>query len=386
MKILSVVGARPNLIKIASISKAIEKYNQECEDSASKEIIEQCIVHTNQHYDTQMSECFFEELKIPAPDINLNVGSGSHAQQTARIIERFEPVLLEEMPDVLLVVGDVNSTIACTLVASKIQYPSGHSICRPLIVHVEAGLRSFDRTMPEEINRVLTDSISDLFFVTEENAITNLKREGIDSGNIFFVGNVMIDTLLYYVNQINNSKRKKNIEVENTYGIVTIHRPSNVDDPELLLELVKCLNNVAGKIQLILPLHPRTRGNLIKFNLLKELDNEKIKIVDPLGYLDFLHLIKDATLILTDSGGIQEETTALGIPCITLRENTERPITVTQGSNYLVGLSPEKILNTVNMILSGKGKKSKVPQLWDGKAGERIIAEIVGWFKNSAKC
>ena len=380
MKILSVVGARPNLIKIASISKAIEKYNQEHDGSTSIETIKHCIVHTNQHYDVQMSECFFEELKIPTPDINLNVGSGSHAQQTAMIIERFEPVLLEEMPDVLIVVGDVNSTIACTLVASKIQYPSGYSIRRPLIVHVEAGLRSFDRTMPEEINRVLTDFISDLHFVTEEDAIANLKREGVNPESIFFVGNVMIDTLFYYINQVNSSKKTKNIEVDNSYGIVTIHRPSNVDDPELLMKLVKCFNKIAEQIQLILPLHPRTRGNLIKFNLFKELDNEKIIIADPLGYLDFLHLVKDATLILTDSGGIQEETTALGIPCITLRENTERPITVTQGSNYLVGLSPEKILNTVNMILLGKGKKSKVPQLWDGKAAERIIAEIISRF------
>lgn len=385
MKLLSVAGARPNFMKLASIAHAVKTHNENHSASSSHEKIVHIIVHTGQHYDEQMSKNFFGELGIPEPDVNLEVGSMSHAQQTAEIMKRFESVLLQEMPDFLLVVGDVNSTIACTLVASKIIYPGANKAKRPIIIHVEAGLRSFDRDMPEEINRILTDSISDLLFVTERQAIENLKNEGVDSKKIHFVGNVMIDTLCQHLELAKNSNIKNKLEIVSPYGLVTLHRPSNVDKPETLKPLINCLETISKKLRLVFPIHPRTRNNLQKFNMLKELENDnKIKLTNPLGYLDFLNLVKDSALVLTDSGGIQEETTVLGVPCVTLRENTERPVTVTEGSNYLIGIQPERIIETVDMILSGNGKESIIPEFWDGKAGERIITTIVQTFKNAS--
>ncbi len=381
MKLISIAGARPNFMKLASIARAVQDHNKSVGDSSNQSVIDHIIVHTGQHYDAQMSQNFFVELGIPKPDVNLEVGSMSHAQQTAEIMRKFEPVLQQERPDLLLVVGDVNSTIACTLVASKIIYPDNCTTERPLIVHVEAGLRSFDRAMPEEINRILTDSLSDLLFVTEEQAVTNLKREGISADKVHFVGNVMIDTLYHHLELAKKSSIKDELEIIKPYGLVTLHRPSNVDKSETLKPLVECLKEISKKLPLIFPLHPRTRNNLQKFNLLNELEKENIKLVEPLGYLDFLNLVKDARFVLTDSGGIQEETTVLSVPCVTLRENTERPITVQVGSNYLTGIQTENILNTVDLILSNKGKVSKIPQFWDGKAGERIVSELVSTYR-----
>ena len=376
---MSIAGARPNFMKLAAIARAIEKHNQQLnKTNNSRNPLNHIIVHTGQHYDAKMSHSFFEDLGIPIPDINLEVGSGTHASQTAEIMKRFEPVLLEETPDVLLVVGDVNSTIACTLVASKIHYPKDHKRLRPLIVHVEAGLRSFDRDMPEEINRILTDAISDMLFVTEESAITHLQREGVEKEKIYFVGNVMIDTLHQHLEKAAASTIKKQLEISKPYILVTLHRPSNVDSKEALLPLINCLHSIAKQRLLVFPLHPRTRNSLKNFELLKGLEeNPRIVLAEPLGYINFLNLIKDADIVITDSGGIQEETTVLKVPCVTLRENTERPVTVTEGSNYLIGTNPEKIQATVELILSGKGKMGSIPELWDGKAGERIISILV---------
>ncbi|MDR4503449.1 MAG: UDP-N-acetylglucosamine 2-epimerase (non-hydrolyzing) [Candidatus Scalindua sp.] len=381
MKLLSVAGARPNFMKLASIASAVKKHNNDALHQSARENIEHIIVHTGQHYDKSMSHWFFDELGIPKPDVNLEVGSLSHAQQTAEIMRRFEPIVLKEMPDVLLVVGDVNSTIACTLVASKIHYPAGQRTIRPVIVHVEAGLRSFDRNMPEEINRILTDSLSDLLFVTEEEAVKNLKREGVNEEKIHFAGNVMIDTLKSHLEKAEGSHIKRDLGLNVPYGLVTLHRPSNVDNQELMRQLVDCLVNISNKQKLVFPMHPRTRKNLEEFDLLKRLKSEKIILEGPLGYLDFLSLVKGATLVLTDSGGIQEETTVLGIPCVTLRENTERPVTVTKGSNYLTGTNPVNIIETVDLILSKRGKKSTIPPFWDGKAGERIISSIMDNYR-----
>jgi UDP-N-acetylglucosamine 2-epimerase (non-hydrolysing) len=380
MKIMSIAGARPNFMKLASIVRAVEKYNKNNDGS---KIIDHIIVHTGQHYDARMSHAFFKDLGLPEPDINLGVGSGSHAFQTAEIMEKIEPVLLDYCPDVLLVVGDVNSTIACTLVAAKIEYPEAPSANneplrkRPLIVHVEAGLRSFDRDMPEEVNRILTDALSDLLFITEEGAIKHLQNEGVHADKIHFCGNVMIDTLQQHLNRSDSSPIKQLLDVPEKYGLVTLHRPSNVDQKETLQPLVECLHRIAARCPLVFPVHPRTEHSLQQFELWQELkDNKNIILADPLGYIDFLNLVKDATVVITDSGGIQEETTVLGVPCVTLRENTERPVTVTVGTNYLIGTDPVKIMDTVNMILDGQGKKGKIPQYWDGHAGDRIV-EII---------
>ena len=380
MKLLSIAGARPNFMKLASIANAVRISNNVKSSALNK--IEHVIVHTGQHYDEKMSQKFFDELNIPKPDVNLEVGSMSHAQQTAEIMKRFESVLLKEMPDFLLVVGDVNSTIACALVASKIIYSESCKVRRPLIIHVESGLRSFDRTMPEEINRILTDSLSDLLFVTEPQAIDNLKSEGINPEKIHFVGNVMIDTLCQHIDLAGKINKKGELDVKGAYGLVTLHRPSNVDKAETLKPIIECLKTVSEKLPLVFPLHPRTRNNLQRFELLDEIEkNDKIIITNPLGYLDFLSLVKDSKLALTDSGGIQEETTVLNIPCVTLRENTERPVTVTEGSNYLIGTNPEKILETVWQILDGKGKVSNIPKFWDGKAGNRIVSCILEEYR-----
>jgi len=362
-------------MKLAAIAKAVTKHNE----SGILPLIHHIIVHTGQHYDEKMSKSFFEELSIPKPDINLEVGSGTHAQQLAEIMKRFEPVLLAEQPDVLLVVGDVNSTIACTLVASKIEYPLARGRKRPILVHVEAGLRSFDRDMPEEINRILTDALSDLLFVTEQSGVDNLLREGVDENKIHFAGNVMIDTLIQHLEKAKQSDIKKRLEIPMRYGLVTLHRPSNVDRKEVLEPLVECVEQIAEQIFLVFPVHPRTFSKLTEFSLMDRLQtNSNILVTEPLGYLNFLNLTQTATVIITDSGGIQEETTYLGVPCVTLRENTERPVTITEGTNYLLGGTDySKIFATVFQILDGNTKKATIPKFWDGKAGERIIETLV---------
>ena len=378
MKLMSIAGARPNFMKVASITEAIKRHNIQ----GKSPYIEHILVHTGQHYDAKLSQCFFDELALPRPDINLEVGSASHATQTAEIMKRFEPVLLESQPDALLVVGDVNSTIACALVASKIVYPTANrfGLNRALIVHVEAGLRSRDRSMPEEINRVLTDAISDILFVTEEDAIANLRDEGIPNEKIHLVGNVMIDTLKCHREKARARSVKKALGINRNYGLVTLHRPSNVDSKNSLESLLKCLFEISCQIPLIFPVHPRTRANMKRFGLWDQASSLKeLRLIEPLTYLDFLNLLETATLVLTDSGGIQEETTVLKVPCITLRENTERPITITIGTNYLVGTDPKKILETARAILSGNGRQGKIPPYWDGRAGERILELVLNF-------
>ena len=383
MKCISIAGARPNFMKLASIADAIESYNKN-KPAYYTNSIEHIIVHTGQHYDHKMSKSFFEDLGIPKPAINLEVGSGTHAQQTAEIMKRFEGVLLRETPDVLLVVGDVNSTIACALDAAKIQYPAKHILKRPMIVHVEAGLRSFDREMPEEINRILTDSLSDLLFITEESAIGNLQKEGCQPEKVHFVGNVMIDTLKHHLQKAKKSKIASELKLDIPFGVITLHRPSNVDHPDLLKSLVECFVEISNNLKIVFPIHPRTKHNLDRFGIMPLLENAvNITLLDPLGYLDFLGLVNRAALLLTDSGGIQEETTYLGIPCITLRKNTERPVTVTEGTNYLIGTDTKKISETVSLILGGKGKEARIPKYWDGNAGDRIIKILVETFSNT---
>lgn len=357
-KIISVVGARPNFMKIAPIHRAMQKYGDR---------IQHLICHTGQHYDEKMSKIFFEDLELPQPDFYLGVGSGSHAEQTANVMMKFEKILLEQKPDMIIVVGDVNSTIACSLTAAKLHIK---------IVHVEAGLRSGDRDMPEEINRVLTDAISDLLFVTEKSGIENLRREGVSNGKVYFTGNVMIDSLAYFKPKANNSTILKNYNLEkNKYVLVTLHRPSNVDNIEQLEELISLLNSIAEMRKVLFPIHPRTKKNLEDFDLSAKM-NSNIILTEPIGYLDFLALTSNAELILTDSGGIQEESTYLGVQCITLRTTTERPITVEIGTNQLLGTDLKKAKNAALEVLNGKIKNGKIPDLWDGKAAERIV-EII---------
>ena len=333
------------------------------------DVFETSLVHTGQHYDFEMSGVFFQGLQIPDPDIHLNVGSHSHAVQTARIMIAFEKVVMKNKPDLVVVVGDVNSTVACALVASKLGVK---------VAHVEAGLRSFDRTMPEEINRVVTDSISDYLFVSEESGLRNLKREGVASEKVHFVGNVMIDSLIWAGPLLGQSKILDRLNLtEKGYGVVTLHRPSNVDSNGSLSEIYDILRLVSEKIKLIYPVHPRTRIMLERYGLLEKLTAlTNLRLTDPLGYLDFVRLMKDSRFVLTDSGGIQEETTALGVPCLTMRENTERPVTVTQGTNTLVGKDKRRIARCVTNILRGNFKQGTVPALWDGRASQRI-ADII---------
>jgi len=336
------------------------------------------LVHTGQHYDAAMKHSFFEQLNIPEPDIDLGVGSASHAVQTAEVMKRIEPVLDNLMPDAILVVGDVNSTIASALVSVKKGIP---------VFHVEAGLRSGDRTMPEEINRILTDQISDMLFTTEKNALDNLVNEGIDPQRIHFVGNVMIDSLRYnLVNAIapdhmfsSQCSKDKSSRFNAGYGVVTLHRPSNVDDPEVLRCLLTVLQEISGSLPLVFPVHPRTRQSIDDAGLEDLISGPQFLVLPPLGYQEMLGLMKDSKMVLTDSGGMQEETTALGIPCITLRENTERPITVEQGSNTITGSDPGKIMACFNEIISSGGKAGHIPELWDGKAAERIASIISDW-------
>jgi UDP-N-acetylglucosamine 2-epimerase (non-hydrolysing) len=324
------------------------------------------IVHTGQHYDPNMSDVFFRDLGIPAPDRHLDVGSGSHAEQTAKIMVAFERVLLEDPPDLVVVVGDVNSTVACSLTAKKLGVR---------VAHVEAGLRSFDMTMPEEINRKLTDAISDLLFVTEESGMRNLRAEGVPEERIHLVGNVMIDTLLRNMGRVESREFAPSEPVRafcgtgRRYAVLTLHRPSNVDRKETLAPLWGAISEIARDVPVLFPVHPRTRGKIEAFGL----DGAGVTMIDPVGYLDMLYSVKGAALVLTDSGGLQEETTALGVPCVTIRENTERPSTVEVGTNYLAGTHPEAILSAAREILSGNGKKGNVPPLWDGQAAERIV-------------
>ena len=332
------------------------------------------LVHTGQHYDGKMSQLFFEDLGIPSPQVNLEVGSASHARQTALIMERFEPVLLEHLPDAVLVVGDVNSTIACSLVSVKLGIP---------VFHVEAGLRSFDRSMPEEINRVVTDSISDLLFVSEPSGIENLRREGIPDERIHFVGNVMIDTLETCRTRAAASPILERLGVrKEEYALVTLHRPASVDDPKTLGPLLEALAEIQKELVIIFPVHPRTRKMIESHGFGAKIESMKqLRMIEPQGYLDFLKLIENARVVLTDSGGIQEETTILGIPCLTLRVNTERPVTISQGTNQLVGLDPTRILGAYHSLQSGQHSSAKRPEKWDGHAAERIAAIIDSLYR-----
>ncbi len=352
LKLLLVAGARPNFMKVAPLLWEIQK----------RDDIDAFLVHTGQHYDERMSQRFFAELNIPAPDANLEVGSGSHAVQTAEVMKRFEPVLLQQKPDVVLVVGDVNSTLACTLTAAKLDVP---------VAHVEAGLRSNDRSMPEEINRILTDAISTWLFVSEPSGLANLRAENVASERIHFVGNVMIDTLIACQPRIAKSRILETVGVmPGGYAVLTMHRPANVDRPDVFAGLMGAITRLQNDIPFVFPVHPRTRKAIDEF-VGAPLPN--LIFTEPLGYLDFMKLLGDARFVLTDSGGVQEETTYLGVPCLTMRENTERPVTVTQGTNRLVGLDPEMIIAEGLVALEGGAGQCGVPELWDGRASERIL-------------
>jgi len=367
IRLLSVVGARPNFMKIAPIVDELKKLPT----------IEHCLVHSGQHYDELLSGNFFADLGLPKPDVNLQTGSGSHAVQTAEIMKRIEPVLLDYKPQLVLVVGDVNSTIAAALTAVKLGIG---------VAHIEAGLRSFDMTMPEEINRKLTDAVSSLLFVTEQSGVENLKHEGVPPENVFLVGNVMIDCLLRHREVAAKSPILDGLGVHRDgsgcrpYGVLTLHRPSNVDDPKTLQGILSAVSVLAADFPVFFPIHPRTRKNVESFGLTRYLANRgaenRVGIVplDPLGYLDFLSLNDRARIVFTDSGGVQEETTVLGVPCLTLRENTERPATVEHGSNQVVGVNPDRILAAARYILQKPAPESQRPPLWDGKAAPRIVA------------
>ncbi len=374
MKIVLVVGARPNFMKIAPIVDALRRWNE-----TATEPVSHLLVHTGQHYDEKMYDAFFRDLQIPRPDVDLEVGSGSHAVQTAEVMIRFERVCTAEKPDWVLVVGDVNSTAAASLVAVKL----GIRVC-----HVEAGLRSRDRSMPEEINRLVTDAIADLLFTTSRDADDNLRAEGVPDDKIRFVGNVMIDTLRKQMGRLDEVRPPRLVAHGERYGVVTLHRPSNVDRREVFSGILGALADIAKEIPLIFPIHPRTRKMAATFGLegiFRELPTGSAEpvvpglyVLEPLGYHAFLNLWKDAALVLTDSGGLQEETTALGIPCLTLRENTERPVTLWEGTNVLVGTDPRNILEEARKILSGEGKRGGTPELWDGHAADRIVAALAG--------
>lgn len=359
MKTLCVVGARPNFMKAAPVIEALRK----------RPDVSVMLVHTGQHYDRQMSALFFEELGLPKPDLDLEVGSGSHGEQTGQIMIRMAPVLQREKPDLVMVFGDVNSTVAAALCAAKMGIA---------VAHVEAGLRSFDRTMPEEINRICTDHLSDYLFTTEPSGRTNLLNEGIPDAKIFFVGNVMVDTLLKHRERARacHYGRKLGLTPE-TYGIMTLHRPSNVDDADVLAGILDAVRTISEELPIVFPCHPRTQRHLGQLNADR---NGHLLVIQPLGYLDFLSLMTEARLVLTDSGGIQEETTVLGIPCLTLRDNTERPVTMEQGTNVLVGNSPERILAAARKVLGQGSCKGSTPELWDGKAAWRIGAVLRNGF------
>ncbi|WP_432377745.1 non-hydrolyzing UDP-N-acetylglucosamine 2-epimerase [Duganella sp. P38] len=372
-RILCVVGARPNFMKMAPIIAAFDALAPQ---------LSAVLLHTGQHYDVAMNHQYFSALGMRAPDINLEVGSGSHAQQTAEVMRRFEPAMDEVKPSAVLVVGDVNSTLACALVACKRGIP---------VVHVEAGLRSYDRTMPEEINRVLTDQLSDLLFTTESSAREQLLREGIEGDRIHFVGNVMIDTLLSNLDRAVPAStvaalagRPHFTDNEQGYALLTLHRPANVDDPAILRSLLETARLIGNRTPLLFPLHPRTRAMIERAGLQSLIDHPGILALPPMGYLEMLGLMRGARVVLTDSGGVQEETTALSVPCITLRENTERPITVEQGSNTIAGVEPSAIMAAYNKVLAGGGKTGRVPLFWDGQAAGRIAHILLRWLQERA--
>jgi UDP-N-acetylglucosamine 2-epimerase (non-hydrolysing) len=359
MKIILVAGARPNFMKVAPLIWQLRQKR------GSNNSVSWKLIHTGQHYDYEMSKVFFEELDIPEPDYFLGAGSGTHAEQTAKVMVEFEKVCLGERPDVVVVVGDVNSTLACSVTAKKL----GISIA-----HVEAGLRSGDMSMPEEINRIVTDSIADYLFVSEQSGIENLKREGKDAKQIFFVGNVMIDTLYHSLQKLTHVQNPKKLNTP--YAVVTLHRPSNVDKKDTLKDILLALGEISNDMNIYFPIHPRTEKNLEKFSLHSLLEDTHIQLIPPMPYLEFLALWKDAALVLTDSGGIQEETTTLGIPCFTIRENTERPITITEGTNTLVGTTGKEILKAYKSFKSSEKKEGKIPEFWDGKTAQRIIETL----------
>ena len=368
--VLCVVGARPNYMKMAPLLRAIE---------ARADMPPAVLVHTGQHYDFNLNDRLFVDLDLPAPDVNLEVGSGSHAVQTAEVMKRFEPVIDQYRPSCVVVVGDVNSTLACSLVASKLNVP---------VAHVEAGLRSFDRSMPEEINRVLTDQIAALLYTTERSAHANLAREGIDGQRVHFVGNLMIDSLLSALPKAVSAVdlfRREGLNAawaseKPGYAVITLHRPSNVDDAETLSSVVAILSEVAQRMPVIWPIHPRTRAKIDKFGLGDRLNGQRVARLPAQGYLDMVGLMRDAALVLTDSGGVQEETTALGIPCLTMRPNTERPITVDEGTNTLVGAERGRILAVVDDVIRTGGKRGRIPEYWDGKAAPRIADHMAHWL------
>jgi UDP-N-acetylglucosamine 2-epimerase (non-hydrolysing) len=352
VNLFHIIGARPNFMKVAPVLNALK----------GRENVVQTLVHTGQHYDVNMSDVFFQQLGMPAPDVNLAVGSGTHAKQTAEIMIRLEPLVVERQPDIVLVYGDVNSTVATALVCAKLGVRVGH---------VEAGLRSFDRTMPEEINRLVTDHLADLLFTPSQDGDGNLQREGIPAEKIFCVGNVMIDSL---VRLLPLARESKTDGLPDRYALVTLHRPANVDDSVTLKGLLESLLEVNRDLAVVFPAHPRTRKRIADFGL----NAGQLRLLDPLPYVDFLGLQSRATVVITDSGGIQEETTYLGVPCLTVRENTERPITVSMGTNVLVGRDREKLRSELSRVLGGKAKQGTVPPLWDGHAGERIADILVG--------
>ncbi len=360
MKIINVVGARPNFMKIAPITTAMENQDR----------LNPILVHTGQHYDAGMSDVFFRDLQIPQPDIFLNIGSDSHARQTAKIMIAFEEVLIREKPDLVLTVGDVNSTMATTLVAVKLGFK---------VAHVEAGLRSRDRTMPEEINRLVTDALADFLFTTSQDADENLRREGIADEKIFFVGNTMIDTLMKYrkTAQVLQAHRQFGLK-SNNFALLTLHRPSNVDDHDVFRSILAALQKIQQEIPILFPIHPRTEKNIERFGFSADFnDMSNMHYIQPQNYLNFLSLMIHSRFVMTDSGGLQEESTVLGIPCLTLRKNTERPITITMGSNKLVGNDTEKIIAGAEQILDGQWQRSQIPPLWDGQAAERITNILV---------
>jgi UDP-N-acetylglucosamine 2-epimerase (non-hydrolysing) len=382
MKIILVAGARPNFVKIAPLIQAIKKYNRKKRRPKFKYFL----VHTGQHYDYELSHSFFRQLRLPDPDFYLGVGSGSHAVQTSKIMIEFEKVCFKTKPDIAMVVGDVNSTMACAIVASKLGIR---------VAHIEAGLRSFDRSMPEEINRIITDHISDLLFTSCKDANENLIKEGIPKDKIHFVGNVMIDSLKKNIRLAQRTKILERLDLKKNgrnsrFGYLTLHRPSNVDDPVVLGGIVSALKDISSQIPIVFPAHPRTAKQLRKFALLKGISYSRVKapldetqriiMVPPLSYLDSLSVMSAAAIVFTDSGGIQEETTILRVPCLTLRNNTERPVTLTEGTNFLVGNNPDKILRIARTVLCGGKAKKKIrrPTLWDGKAAHRIINILAG--------
>jgi UDP-N-acetylglucosamine 2-epimerase (non-hydrolysing) len=367
--ILCVVGARPNYMKMAPLLRALQ---------AEPRLPRAVLVHTGQHYDFALNDRLFADLELPAPDVNLEVGSGSHAVQTAEVMKRFEPVMLQLAPSCVVVVGDVNSTMACTLVAAKLHVP---------VVHVEAGLRSYDRTMPEEINRVVTDQIADLLYTTERTAHDNLAREGV-AERAHFVGNLMIDSLHAALTKAVAPRLTLEragyaapwLDEAAGFGVVTMHRPSNVDDPQALSELIGILRRVSERLPLVWPIHPRTRANIDRMGLAARLADARIACLPPQGYLEMVGLLSQARLVVTDSGGVQEETTALGVPCLTMRPNTERPITIEQGTNTLVPRDAATVLRLVDEVLARGGRRGRVPELWDGRTAERIARHLADWL------